>query len=145
LDIVSIAGKANVAPRLSEDRPRFQVGDYVAVLTEGLLLSDRLLRQLDLWDADKQKGLLAGARGNRTQRRRVGGVLSEVSLCKVTWTSEERTSMGEVLVQSLNISIKDHGSHLVLRVGNRGIPQFTPEGIDVGWMLEVKQCERNAT
>lgn len=88
LDLVSIAGRTNVANRPAPETPRYKVGDYAIVLTENLILPEDLIRQLDMWDEAKNKGGLAGSKGNRTKARRVGGVMSEVALCAVQWDPE---------------------------------------------------------
>lgn len=88
MDIVTVSGKTNVANRPSPDQPRYKVGDYAAMLTENLILPDWLLKHLDLWDDEKNKGILAGA-GNRLKPRALGlknKILSEVALCAITWT-----------------------------------------------------------
>jgi hypothetical protein len=75
----------NVADRPAPETPRYNVGDYAVVLVENLILPKWLLECMDLWNHEKNKGYLAGSQGNRTKARRVAGVLSQVSLCKINW------------------------------------------------------------
>lgn len=87
MDIVLIDGKTNVADRPASGEPRYKIGDWAVVLHEGLLLPEWLLRHNGLWDDEKGKGRLAGAKGNRTKARRTAGILSEVALFKVHVTN----------------------------------------------------------
>jgi hypothetical protein len=88
MDIVTILGKTNVATRIGPDQPRYNVGDYAAVIAENLLLPEWLLRHMDLWDEEKSKGFLAGKLGNRTKARVIQGVNSDVALVKMeVWFS----------------------------------------------------------
>lgn len=91
LDIVTIGGKTNVANRPAPEQPRYKVGDYAIILEENLILPDDLIKHLHMWDHDKNKGGLAGGKGNRTKGRKVGGILSEVALCAVDWDEETKT------------------------------------------------------
>lgn len=80
LDVVTINGKINVANRPEPNQPRYKVGDYAVVLEDGLILPEWLLKELDMWDHAKNKGGLAGNKGNRTKGRKIAGVFSEVAL-----------------------------------------------------------------
>jgi hypothetical protein len=82
LDIVTIAGKINVANRPAPETPRYKVGDYAIVLEENLILPEKLIKHLHMWDDVKNKGGMAGSKGNRTKGRNVGGIKSEVALCE---------------------------------------------------------------
>ena len=82
LDIVTIVGKINVANRPAPEQPRYKIGDHAIVLGENLILPEALIKHLDMWNEVKNKGGLAGNKGNRTKARNVGGVLSEVALCR---------------------------------------------------------------
>lgn len=149
LDIVTIAGKTNVANRPSPDEPRYKIGEYAAVLTEDLILPDWLLHHLDLWDDAKQKGVLAGSKGNRTKARRIAGVLSEVALCKVDWWTEDKEPLDTpgFLIQYLHVGVGDMGKCVMRVVGHRdpnlAPPPFTPEGIDIGYEFGVYKYMRD--
>ena len=80
LDNVTINGKINVANRPEPNQPRYKIGDYAVVLEDGLILPEWLLKELDMWNHDKNKGGLAGNKGNRTKGRKIAGVFSEVAL-----------------------------------------------------------------
>jgi hypothetical protein len=119
LDIVTIGGQTNVANRPAPDQPRYKTGDYAAVLKENLILPEFLLRDLDLWDEQKQKGRLAGSKGNRTKARNIQGVPSEVALCAATCDPVARF----ILVAGRTLPFGDGCE--------------TPLGRDVGDELEV--------
>lgn len=91
LDIVSIIGKTNVANRPAPDQPRYKVGDYAVVLTDNLILPEYLIKHLHMWDYDKNKGGLAGNKGNRTKGRNIGGIPSQVALCAANWDANTQT------------------------------------------------------
>lgn len=86
LDVVTIGGKTNVANRPEPNTPRYKVGDYAVMLEDNLILPEWLLKRLDMWNHEKNKGGLAGSKGNRTKGRMIGktetfpGVFSEVAL-----------------------------------------------------------------
>jgi hypothetical protein len=149
LDIITITGKTNVANRAAVDTPRYQVDDFAVVLTENLILPEWLLRHLDLWDATKQKGLLAGSRGNRTKARKIAGVLSEVALCRVEWSSEDEpvTNYPNYIVQHLKVWIDQSDGQIMQRelsrYGNAETPPFTPEGINFGELLGIEHFTNN--
>lgn len=97
LDLVTISGYINVANRPSPDHPRYRVGDLAVLLPENLILPDRLIKHLDMWDNAKDRGGLAGGKGNRTKPRRAGGIMSEVALCKIVWTD------GRIVIEGLDV------------------------------------------
>ena len=147
LDVVTIAGKVNVANRPAHGRPRYRVGDYAVVLQEGLILPDALIKHLDMWDDVKNKGCLAGGKGNRTKGRRVGGVLSEVALCAVEWEITERQMLDvcpSYLVEYGALTIPGEGGgamlmQVFLNATNpeKSTSRLTPEGYDVAALLGI--------
>lgn len=54
-----------------------QPGALVAYLPEGSLLPEWLLKRLDLWDADKERGKLNGKQGNLVKAIKLRGELSQ--------------------------------------------------------------------
>lgn len=138
LDIVTIASKVNVANRPEPGVPRYKVGDYAVVLQENLILPEEVLRRLELWDEAKNKGLLAGSRGNRTKARRIAGVMSEVALIKVFIKQVDDVTMicfaddGELEEPTLEESL------LVIPAG------MSPEGVNVAISLDIEPYEPGA-
>lgn len=72
LDVVTIGTVTNVANRPSPNTPRYKVGDYAVILHDNLILPEWLLKHLDMWNHEKDKGGLAGSKGNRTKGRMIG-------------------------------------------------------------------------
>jgi RNA ligase (TIGR02306 family) len=59
---------------------QFQAGELVAYIPEGAVVPAWLLKRLNLWDADKGVGKLAGPQGNRVKALKLRGELSQ-GLC----------------------------------------------------------------
>ena len=55
----------------------FQAGDLAVYIPEAAIVPEWLLRQLGLWDAEKNKGRLAGSQGDRVKATRLRGALSQ--------------------------------------------------------------------
>lgn len=55
----------------------YKTGDTAVFLPEGTVLPDDLLKTLGLWDDEKQKGVLAGTKGNRVKPTKLRGILSD--------------------------------------------------------------------
>ena len=55
----------------------FQAGDLAVYIPEAAIVPEWLLRQLGLWDAEKNKGRLAGSQGDRVKATRLRGTLSQ--------------------------------------------------------------------
>lgn len=72
LDVVKLGEVTNVANRARPDTPRYAVGDYAVVLEDNLVLPEWLLKHGDMWNPDKNRGVLAGSKGNRTKSRMIG-------------------------------------------------------------------------
>ena len=122
LDLVTILGYTNVANRPSPDQPRYRVGDLAVVLPENLILPDRLIQHLDMWDHAKNRGGLAGGKGNRTKPRRAADIMSEVALCKIVWTD------GRIVIEGLDV---DH------RLVSLSDDTVNPEGYDMADVLGI--------
>lgn len=134
----------NVANRREDGSPRYAVGDFAVVLVENLILPDSLIRHLHMWDTEKNRGGLAGSKGNRTRARRVAGVVSEVALCAVDWHRGDdhaiQQAPGYVMQQGIiSIALEPETGfapvgRLVCRVVNLNDPEHTtisPEGFDM--------------
>ncbi len=150
LDIVTIAGKTNIANRPSPDQPRYKVGDYAVVLDENLILPEALIKHLDMWDHAKNKGGLAGSKGNRTKARKVGGILSEVALCAVEWRRDDDKPVENDpnhVAQYGVISIPMEGGDvatMTMKLVDRSDPNatdITPEGHNVANLLGIAPYE----
>ncbi len=142
MDIVSIDDNTNVATRV-DGQPRYKVGDYVATIPENMILPEWLLKHLDLWDATKEKGFLAGSKGNRTKARNIKGVVSDVALLRIDWRSEGNILVddGPYVKQNIAISIPETDRNAVFTKISAQDLSINPEGIDIAPMLDVKAYE----
>lgn len=122
LDLITILGYTNVANRPSPDQPRYCVGDLAVVLPENLILPDRLIKHLDMWDHAKNRGGLAGGKGNRTKPRRAADIISEVALCRIAWIE------GRVVIEGLDVD------HQPVGLSDDTI---IPEGYDMADVLGI--------
>ena len=66
-----------VSQKLEGGVPRYKVGDLVAHIPDGALLPDDLMKRLDVWDHQNNRGHLKGAGRNRMKASRFRGFLSE--------------------------------------------------------------------
>jgi RNA ligase (TIGR02306 family) len=103
---------------------RHQGGDLAAYLPEASVLPTWLLKRLNLWDADKGQGMLAGAKGDRVKAVRLRGELSQGLLYSV-----QRNVQGEAC---LLVDEPDSG-------GTREVPVRLGE--DVAQLLGVVKWE----
>ena len=76
LSVVKIAGVSVISSKV-DGAPRYKQGELVAYIPEAAILPEWLLKRLDFWDDAKNKGTLAGGKGNRLKARNFKGVLSE--------------------------------------------------------------------
>ena len=93
LEIAVVRGYRGVV-KIGAHRP----GQRVAYIPEDAVVPEPLLRELRLWDEAKDKGMLAGKRGNRVKAIRLRGVVSQGLLYPVEGRSE-----GEDLAEALGI------------------------------------------
>ena len=71
LELVEVLGYQCVARK-----GQYKQGDWVVFIPEQTLIPEYLLKQLGLWDEDKQKGKLAGPEGNRMKVVKLRGEAS---------------------------------------------------------------------
>lgn len=90
LDIVTLDnGSQNVANRPAPNVQRYTRGDYAIVFEENLIFPEWLMRHLDLWNEEKNKGYMAGSKGNRTKGRNMDGISSNVVLCSIKYNKTQ--------------------------------------------------------
>jgi len=69
---------------LNEDGvPRYTEGDYVVYISENSVMPGWLLKNLDMWDNEKNKGVLSGPNGNIVKPVKIRGVESQGVLMPV--------------------------------------------------------------
>jgi len=66
-----------ISGKLDDGSPRYKTGDLVVYIPSAAVLPEYLLKEMDFWDTEKNKGTLAGADGNRVKPLRLRGVFSE--------------------------------------------------------------------
>lgn len=74
LDLVTPRGTLY---RAISQKGRFQTGDLAVYVPEGAVVPERVLRAAGFFDEEKQKGMLAGPRGDRVKAIRLRGELSQ--------------------------------------------------------------------
>jgi len=77
LIIISIDGFQCIANKLEDGSWRYSLGDLVVYIPEQSVLPEWLLKKMDFWDVDKNKGLLHGAGGNRVKAIKLRGIVSQ--------------------------------------------------------------------
>lgn len=82
-----------VANKRDDGSARWVVNQPVIYVPEGTIVPDDVLKERGYWDAEKQKGLLEGKKGNRVKMRRFAGFESRGLLFYVEhmghdWTGE---------------------------------------------------------
>ncbi len=78
LEIAQIRGYQSIVRK-----GQFQDGDLVAYISEQSVIPEWLVKKLNLWDNEKNKGKLAGPNGNRVKPVKLRGVLSQGILYKL--------------------------------------------------------------
>ena len=77
LTIISIDGFQCIANKFEDGSWRYSVGDLVVYIPEQSVLPEWLLKKNGFWDADRNKGLLHGAAGNRVKAIKLRGIVSQ--------------------------------------------------------------------
>lgn len=77
LSLLDINGYTCISAKLEDGSHRYKDGDLVAYIPEGAVLPEWLLKELDFWDDENQKGRLNGSAGNRIKAMRLRGILSQ--------------------------------------------------------------------
>jgi RNA ligase (TIGR02306 family) len=79
LSIVGLEGLGYTAisGKLEDGSPRYKAGDVVVYIPSAAVLPEWLLRKMDFWNAETNKGMLAGSNGDRVKPLRLRGIFSE--------------------------------------------------------------------
>ena len=72
LDLAAVGGFRAVTMK-----NRFKTGDWVAYVPEAAVVPESVLKQTGFWNVEKDKGMLAGGKGDRVKPMRLRGSLSE--------------------------------------------------------------------
>ena len=65
LSLINLEGLAYVciSGKLEDGSPRYKPGDWVVYIPSAAVLPESMLREMDFWDKEKNKGTLAGTDG----------------------------------------------------------------------------------
>ncbi len=77
LNIVKILGYDAITNKTEDGSPRYKKGDLVVYVPEAAVVPERLLRQYGYWNEEKDRGMLAGKRGDRVKAIRLRGTVSQ--------------------------------------------------------------------
>lgn len=95
LSIMDVLGYVTISAKLDDGSHRYNDGDLVIYVPEGAVLPEWLLKQ-GFWNEEKQKGTLAGSKGDRVKAMRLRGVLSQGIIFPVE-NGFIKNEVGEVL------------------------------------------------
>jgi RNA ligase (TIGR02306 family) len=81
-DLLSIVKLENldytcISAKLEDGSPRYKVGDWVVYIPSAAVLPEWLLKDMDFWNHDENRGFLNGPSGNRVGPKRLRGIYSE--------------------------------------------------------------------
>lgn len=95
LKIVKIRGFNLISGNLEDGSARYKAGDLVIYIPEGAVLPVPMLKACGFWDEANNKGLLAGAEGNRVKAIKLRGTVSQGILYPiVSLTQTEKQYLG---------------------------------------------------
>lgn len=79
LSIVKLEGLGYtcISGKLEDGSPRYKAGDWVVYIPTSSVLPEWLLKRMDFWNADTNKGMLAGTNGDRVKPLKLRGIFSE--------------------------------------------------------------------
>lgn len=79
LSIVRLEGLGYtcISGKLEDGSPRYKAGDMVVYIPSASVLPEWLLRKMDFWNAETNKGTLAGSNGDRVKPLKLRGIFSE--------------------------------------------------------------------
>lgn len=67
---------------------QYQTGDLVVYIPENSLIPDPILKAMDMWDTDRDKGRCGGSGGNRVKPIKLRGVVSQGLICPLSVVRE---------------------------------------------------------
>ena len=105
--VVKAAGYSIVTMKNEDGSFRFAENELVVIVPENAIVPDELLQATGFWNTEKNKGGLAGSKGNRVKGRVVDGVPSEALIWRI-----------EDLGGSVNPAEDDYPRHIVLPYKN---------------------------
>lgn len=111
LSIVKLEGLGYtcISGKLEDGSPRYKADDWVVYIPSAAVLPEWLLKKMDFWNAETNKGTLAGANGDRVKPLKLRGIFSEGVLYPVEWDDElAMEGGGSVVVTPGEDALIDH-------------------------------------
>lgn len=143
LTIYNIGGYNCISNKLPDGSDRYNVGDLVVYIPENAVLPEWLLKEMDFWDNEKGKGILAGKEGNRVKPLKLRGIFSEGVLypCHTMREHEEGFSVDKLLK---SYGYNDNTKFVFQKMSKDGYTGFTPaiEGQDYADYLGITKYEQ---
>lgn len=147
LSIVKLEGLGYtcISGKLEDGSPRYKAGDWVVYIPTSSVLPEWLLKEMDFWNADTNKGTLAGRNGDRVKPLNLRGVFSEGVLLPVEWAPGAAGFGGEYVVYEWSTGV---GEYLTVSLGDDvaeflGITKWSPP-IPVHMAGEVASLSESA-
>ena len=77
INVIRTQDSQFVSMKLEDGSPRYKVGDLIVHIPDGALLDENLMKRLDVWDYENNKGKLKGSKGNKIKASNFRGFRSE--------------------------------------------------------------------
>lgn len=77
LSLIKIDGYLCISSKLDDGSYRYKKGDKVVYIPESAVVPVWLLKKLDLWNEEAEKGVLSGAAGNIVKAKKLRGTFSQ--------------------------------------------------------------------
>lgn len=144
LSLVQLEGLSYVciSGKLEDGSPRYKAGDWVVYIPSAAVLPETLLREMDFWNEETNKGTLAGADGNRVKPLRLRGIFSEGVLYPATVTEETDGLPGDQdhFVKYWKICAGETGS-IVMRIYHSDNTPISVSRYDMSSVLGITKYE----
>lgn len=141
LTINTIGGYQCVSNKREDGSWRYQAGDLAVYIPEASVVPEALLKHMGFWDNDKDKGMLAGSKGNRVKAIRLRGVFSQGILMPVRTaddgnylsfpSNDEFTSITDDCLTKAGVNVSGTLMHVAVEKGQNvadmlGITKYEP-------------------
>ena len=84
LSLIQIGGYTCISAKLDDGSHRYKQGDLVVYVPEGAVVPEYLLKP-GFWNEEKDKGILAGSKGDRVKALRLRSIFSQGILFPVEY------------------------------------------------------------
>ncbi len=135
LSLLRIKGYTCISAKLDDGSHRYQKGDLVAYIPEDAKFPEWLLKRMDFWKEEENKGGLSGPDGNRLTALKIRKIVSQGVLYPIK-TAQTGTYRSYSIETEHGWHILDHGI-----VGDPVMPSIAPIGRDVAELLGLTKWE----